>query len=308
MAQYDNMIASRGFSAAPMPYDSSQQLGRLGELAGQLVVGDPNADYRAAQTRNITADTALKEQELNSPGILANQFADLVASNIVADPETSAGRIKSGIVGMYEQGIRAGLSPKQLSEFALSIGGLAGADNAELMNLRAGAGMVTGKDQALTQDRQDQIRTENFGQETSLNNADNATAITREGMEQAGADRRKSMKGPGKTPTLKFTDVNRIDEEINDQTGNSEDNPMLDRQTQTQIRARTEELVKAGESPTSAVSKAIAELTEFQPEVEQPWYKSNTPAAYVPRKAAAGAPATAAPVIRKYNPATGSLE
>src|SRR3546814_13688557 len=71
------------------------------------------------------------------------------------------------------------------SVFRALVANTPGTSNEAVTRAFAGAGGKLGVNDALLPGRQDQLRTENFGQETSLNNSDNAAAMARQGSATA---------------------------------------------------------------------------------------------------------------------------
>src|SRR3546814_13041611 len=77
------------------------------------------------------------------------------------------------------------------SVFRALVANTPGTSNEAVTRAFAGAGGKLGVNDALLPGRQDQLRTENFGQETPLNNADNAAALAREGPDNSTAQGRQ---------------------------------------------------------------------------------------------------------------------
>lgn len=304
MPQFD--VASRGFAVGPGGgYDSSAANANLGTaLAGlaQSALPNPQADANRALARTRNADAALKEGELEGRSALAKEFAANIANNVRTNPEGSADQIYTGIVNMYEQALQSGMAPDDIANLGLAMGGLAGLDNSTLMNLRAGTGRATGPDESLTQNRQDQIRSQNFAQETSLQGSKNATDLQIANIQEAGKDRRDTGGGGEKPPKVDFGDLGGIDAEIDAQLGLGEGSDMaIAPDLKAKVRASAIQRYRSGADPTSSVAESIAELLQ----VTQPSGGDD----YIPFNESPGS-ITEKPSSKRrvFNPATGRLE
>lgn len=295
MAQYDNMIGSNGFVAPPVPYDKSEGYAGLGQAMAGLALSampNPQADQNRASARKLNAEAQQKENEIAQYAKMAEIMGQMTDPEAIAsDPKTASMNMRRIGMQILKSGASAGIPAKNMAELIMASGAVSGLPNDVLVSFRAGAGMTTGKDEALTQERQDQIRKENFAQETNLNAMDNATSRANNAASIAGQDRRERETKVG------FNDMANVDAEIDAQLGISDDGgPTVDPNIRTAIRAAATDNYKAGANPASAVARAIKDNADYTPGKVVDWGFDIEPS--VKPKASR----------KVFNPATGRLE
>lgn len=299
-------VQSSGFAVGPA--ERGTDYSGFGKIVGglaQSALYDEEKDPRAQQARLYGAQADRAESGNQGIQVLANTI-DGMAARIRENPDMAAETFKEFAGNIASNAIRADYDPQDLARMMLSFAGTSQMDNATQMNFRSGAGLSPlGKDQALTQDRQDQIRSENFGQQVQI-----------EGMREAGKDRRGTGRGgSGKSgKPLGLVDMQRLNQEIGRQMGLSSENMKgVDNQMLTDIRLEASAQIEAGASPALAVADSISKLTQFNAGDEGKWYIpfDSTEESYSRREGSAPA---AAPTpsgqgrVRRFNPATGRLE
>ena len=202
----------------PSPLSGIAQ--RMNDTMMQFFLSQPSAlerdymqagvDQRRAAVQTEQAKAQLAQQKFAAPGSIASAF-----QNMLAPPE--AARPDPAMMGPMPQMSRDDAARQFLpgaveGAAALNLGDLGktmlalmanapGTSNEAVTRAFAGAGHALGENQALLPERQDQIRTENFGQETAINNADNAAAMARQGSANAAAMSRTRLTADAMRPT-----------------------------------------------------------------------------------------------------------
>lgn len=159
-------------------------------------------DQRRAAIETERAKAAREQQKFAAPGSIASAFQSMLAPPEVARPDPAmVGPMpqmsRDDAVRQYLPGVVEGAAALNLGDLGKTILALTanagGTSNDMVTRAFAGAGGKLGVNDALLPERQDQLRTENFGQETSLNNADNAAAMARQSSANAAAAARQAM-------------------------------------------------------------------------------------------------------------------
>lgn len=159
-------------------------------------------DLRRAslETERMKARTA--QQAYDAPRTIAEAFRGMVsppeAARLSPDmmgpmPQMSPDQAVARYLPDALQGVAALNTGDIGSVFRALVANTPGTSNEAVTRAFAGAGGKLGVNDALLPGRQDQLRTENFGQETALNNANNAAAMARQISANAAAMARHRM-------------------------------------------------------------------------------------------------------------------
>lgn len=302
-------LQSGGFSVGPAERGTDYSgLGKVMAGLAQSALYDEKRDPNAQRARLLGAQADGEERRLAGMDSLATTI-DSMAELIKTNPEQAGETFRQFAGSLASQGIQSGYDPADLAEYMMFYSGNAQLGNDIQMNARSAAGKSPlGPDQALTQDRQDQIRGENFSQDMSK------LAVL-----EAGRDGRSAGRGGagGKPPKpVSFTDSERIADQLDVMLGlNADDAPPIDQKLYMDIRATAEQNAQSGMNPTAAVQSAIDSLAELNPATgDGDFIPFNYKGPTITRRQAPApqpqAPAAQgdAPRRKRFNPDTGRLE
>jgi hypothetical protein len=197
-------------TAFPNPY-YNPAYGVIGSNVAQALFGDP--DRAAAYNTNLAQTDVLNQKaaDLRHAATSRNALQEAILGFNPANPNNSA-----LVPKLYSEGIGMGDigDASNLAQVMLGMNANMGAPDDQVIRSMAGTGQTIGKDDAVSLAGQDAIRAGNFAQDTALKNSElanalligdrrNATDLQREGMQQAGLDRRMTVNaGPGDTVFL----------------------------------------------------------------------------------------------------------